>query len=228
MDSKLSNHMPFTTHRVCGGKNIFSPVWQEIRRYGLSIELKKDTFFQPSDMSYFYCIESGELRCNFMTQNGKERSLLIYESGAFVNLEHALLNKPSNFSFFVAIDTKLWKIRSSLLTENISSFPHLACECLKLISAMSLTYQAALTFLEVDDFKSRFCRYLALNVRKFGDTSFRIGLTQSQCASTLGVHRATLARAIQSLKKDGIISTFTRERVEILDLEALLGLCGLP
>lgn len=218
--------MPFTTHRVGGEGDLASPVWQEIRSVGTPMHLKKGALFQPEGGTVFYVVESGEVRCSFLTQQGKERALLIHEAGSFLNLAHALLRKASLLTFRAETESKLWQVASTLLTEDLGRFPHLAREGLKVLSAMSLTYQAALTFLEVDDFKIRFCRYLALNVRKFGTTSFCLGLTQAQCANTLGVHRATLARAIQSLKKEGVIATFTSERVEILDLDALLGYSG--
>ena len=39
--------------------------------------------------------------------------------------------------------------------------------------------------------------------------------------SVFGVHRATLARAIQHLKQEAIIACFTCRRVEIIDMERL-------
>ena len=47
------------------------------------------------------------------------------------------------------------------------------------------------------------------------------GMTQEQLASVFGVHRATLARAIQHLKQEAIIACFTCRRVEIIDMERL-------
>jgi DNA-binding transcriptional regulator YhcF (GntR family) len=46
-------------------------------------------------------------------------------------------------------------------------------------------------------------------------------MTQEQLASVFGVHRATLARAIQHLKQEAIIACFTCRRVEIIDMERL-------
>ena len=49
----------------------------------------------------------------------------------------------------------------------------------------------------------------------------KAGMTQEQLASVFGVHRATLARAIQHLKQEAIIACFTCRRVEIIDMERL-------
>ena len=54
-----------------------------------------------------------------------------------------------------------------------------------------------------------------------GSDEFPLGMTQEQLASVFGVHRATLARAIQHLKQEAIIACFTCRRVEIIDMERL-------
>ena len=67
------------------------------------------------------------------------------------------------------------------------------------------------------DFAQRLM-YQGLNLEEYCKYT---GMTQEQLASVFGVHRATLARAIQHLKQEAIIACFTCRRVEIIDMERL-------
>ena len=73
----------------------------------------------------------------------------------------------------------------------------------------------------MDDFVTRFSRFLISLSLERGSDEFPLGMTQEQLASVFGVHRATLARAIQHLKQEAIIACFTCRRVEIIDMERL-------
>lgn len=220
--------LPYAAYKVIGETDLAAPVWNEIRAFGQPLpHIRKGSVFYPASDSEFYCIESGRLRMDFISSTGRQRSLLIYEAGSFVNLAHAVHGRQCLEPFSVLADARLWRLDRSLLIESDCHCPSLARLCLKILSAINLTYHAAITLLDVDEFKTRFCRYLVLNMRRYGGARFCLGLTQDECAQTLGVHRATLARTVQSLKVAGVISCFTRELVEVLDPERLLELSGL-
>ena len=90
-----------------------------------------------------------------------------------------------------------------------------------------LIYSTFLSDMLMDDFTVRFSRYLASLVVKNGSCSFPLGITQDRCAEMLGVHRATLGRAIHELKSEGILGSFIRNKVEIRDYEALCRKAGI-
>lgn len=56
---------------------------------------------------------------------------------------------------------------------------------------------------------------------KFGPA---LGTTQDRLAAMLGVHRATLARAIQRLRREGVLGRMNSRTVEILNPERLRSL----
>ena len=91
---------------------------------------------------------------------------------------------------------------------------------IELLGTLVLTYHTYLTDMLMDDFVTRFSRFLFPSLER-GSDEFLLGMTQEQLASVFGVHRATLARAIQHLKQEAIIACFTCRRVEIIDMERL-------
>jgi len=51
-------------------------------------------------------------------------------------------------------------------------------------------------------------------------------MTQTDMARLMGIHRVTVTKAVNRLKKQGIIGHFSRKRLEILDFPALCTLVG--
>lgn len=99
--------------------------------------------------------------------------------------------------------------------------PNLMLSVIELLGTLVLTYHTYLTDMLMDDFVTRFSRFLISLSLERGSDEFPLGMTQEQLASVFGVHRATLARAIQHLKQEAIIACFTCRRVEIIDMERL-------
>lgn len=95
-----------------------------------------------------------------------------------------------------------------------------------LLGTLVLTYHTALTDLLLDDFIIRFSRFLLSLSLERQALEFAPGITQEKCATVLGVHRATLARAIQRLRQTGVIDGFTRRRVRILDMAVRRRMAG--
>lgn len=217
--------LPYATYNIGGAAG---PEWDEIRAHGSSMALRAGTCFEPDSPDYFYGVERGRLRLEYVASSGRARSLLAYGPGAMLNLSGAILGERSHGYFRVLEDSVLWRLPASLVAspDAPGRCPRLTSYCLYNLSSIIQTYYVGLTFLEVDSFRMRFCRYLLLNIRRFGCMSFSLGITQEECACTLGVHRATLARTVQELKRAGVLGCFTRDCVHILDGQALRRLAG--
>ena len=66
------------------------------------------------------------------------------------------------------------------------------------------------------------CRFILSLARKNnGQSAFPSGMTQLEVAELLGIHRATLTRAVQQLKQMGVITSFTRREVRISNMVLL-------
>ena len=218
MDSNA--FLPFACHTV----KAYAPdcaVWEEARKRGTPVEVGRSRSFRPESPRYFFLVERGRFKSVFTTRQGKQRQLLIYESGAVLNVPCAVLNSKTDIDYFALENGLLWKLSIDLVTGEKIECPHLARACLYCLSSVIETYYAGLTWLDVDDFKKVFCRYLVFAMRNANSEEFCPGMTQEECASMLGVHRATLSRAIRELKNLGIIGCFTSAKVSILDRERL-------
>ena len=120
-------------------------------------------------------------------------------------------------------DAVIWQIPGKVLHDAVfaARYPNLMLSVIELLGTLVLTYHTYLTDMLMDDFVTRFSRFLISLSLERGSDEFPLGMTQEQLASVFGVHRATLARAIQHLKQEAIIACFTCHRVEIIDMERL-------
>lgn len=231
MENRTStlNELPFLATRLYGSPALHASLWKEIHNGGEAFRLERGSHFTPKH-GHFYCIEKGTLRLEYADQNdGRLRLLTTYEKDAIFNLPWALQNKACSYSLHVLENALVWSIPAETLLDpsKFINFPALAQNVIHLLSSSLLTFYGLLTFLEGEPFLKRFCRYLALNIRKHGSSGFSIDLTQKDCACMLGVHRATLARAVRQLKKDGVLESFTKDGVRVRDMEKLFAMAGL-
>ena len=122
----------------------------------------------------------------------------------------------------------IWRIPGSVLQDAraVAACPALAAYALRQMGTVTLIHSTFLSDMLMDDFSIRFCRYLVSLAQRHDGTEFPLGLTQERCAAMLGVHRATLSRAIQYLKAQGMLESFRRGKVRILDMERLRRMAG--
>ena len=125
-------------------------------------------------------------------------------------------------------ESTVWRIPGAVLRNEqaVTSSPALAAYALRQMGTVALIHSTFLSDMLMDDFSIRFCRYLVSLSVRHGGTEFPLGLTQERCAAMLGVHRATLSRAIQYLKAQGVLENFRRGKVRILDMERLRRMAG--
>lgn len=217
--------LPFACYRVGDPDNLAGSVWTEVELHGAPVNVNAHSLFQPESSQFFYFVASGRFKTVFITQNGKERPLLLYEPGAMFNIANGILGEHFLGNYSTVDGGRLWKIPVARIMDDPICCPHLARAAMRILAKILATYYAGLTYLVVDNFKVSFCRYLLLAMRNNNNEHvFSVGMTQEECAAMLGVHRATLARVVNELKKEGVIGSFTSEKTIILDKQKLLEL----
>lgn len=215
--------LPFAKYRVGDPANLAGRVWDEVQLHGIPLNVCEQTLFQPESPQFVYFVGKGKFKTVFITRNGKERPLLLYEPGAMFNLANGILGERLVGNYYAMEGGTLWKIPVEKIMGDPICCPHLANAALRVLAAIVATYYAGLTYLVVDNFRVSFCRYLLLAMSNNNNEHvFSIGMTQEECAAMLGVHRATLARIAGELKKEGVIDCFTSERTVILDKQKLI------
>ena len=76
------------------------------------------------------------------------------------------------------------------------------------------------------DPQTQVCRYLHRLADERRTRVVNPGVSQSELALVLGLHRSTVCRIIRTLRDRGVLGHFTRCSLEILDREALAELCN--
>lgn len=223
--------MPFAVPEIRGESDITAPVWQAIRERGTRLSFKAGTIIEPSkdELYDMYCVESGRVRIVFDTFEGRQRALMAFEAGGIFNLSCAIIRKTASGLYECMSDCVIWRVPGSILqnAESLSQCPVLAAYALQQMGKVALIHSTFLSDMLMDDFTVRFSRYLVSLAAKKNCCTFPLGITQDRCAEMLGVHRATLGRAIHTLKSEGILGSFIRSKVEILDHEALCRRAGI-
>lgn len=205
--------------------------WEETLHLGVRRAHARGAIVNPSPEEVFdiFYIERGKVRIIFDSVEGRNRAVALFEAGSMFNLACAATRREASGQFECAEDSIIWRIPGRLLHDPdfLSLYPALVHCVIHQLGTLVLTYHTALTDMLLDDFIIRFCRFLlSLSIER-DSLEFSPGGSQEKIAALLGVHRTTLARAIQRLKKEGIIASFTKRRVEILDLERLRRMASL-
>lgn len=213
--------MPFAVPVVQGETDTTSAVWREIQREGTRLVYRAGTFIDISGKHQLdmYCLEKGSVRIVFDTLEGRHRALMTFEPGGIFNLACALTQKDASGLYQCLMDSVIWRVPGTILHDErgVTACPALAAYALRQMGTVTLIHSTFLSDMLMDDFVIRFCRYLVSLTTRYGGTEFPLGMTQDRCAAMLGVHRATLCRAIQYLKRDGVIACFRRSKVHVLD-----------
>lgn len=154
----------------------------------------------------FY-IDEGKVHVVFDTIDGRMRSVVSFEPGSIFNLAPAATRCEASGQYQCMTDAVIWQIPGKVLHDPVfaARYPNLMLSVIELLGTLVLTYHTYLTDMLMDDFVTRFSRFLISLSLERGSDEFPLGMTQEQLASVFGVHRATLARAIQHLKQEAIM-----------------------
>ena len=212
---------PFAVPRIGG----MAEVWRDALALGTRLTLPKGSIVPAEGEGLFdlFYVESGTVEVVFDTLDGRGRSVVSFEPGSLFNLAPAATRREASGQYVCAMEAVVWRLPGSVLHDPgfAARHPDLMLAVVELLGRLVLTYHTSLTDMLMDDFIIRFSRFLLSLSLERGARDFAPGLTQEKLAALLGVHRATLARAIQRLKGDGVIACFTRKRVHILDMDRL-------
>lgn len=175
--------------------------------------------------STFSFLHRGRVRLVNVMESGQERILLDIEQGCIfreVPVFHVSLWYPGNF---LALEKcEVYHFPRSLLEDEafIRAHPVLMSNLVR-----SLGIKAGAFFSQISESshlspQEKVCRYLRrLADQNAGRARFAPGVSQSEMAETLGLHRSTVCRVISELRDEGVIGNFSRRNLEIFKPDAL-------
>lgn len=200
-------------------------VWHDVLSTGIKMRCPKGGIVAAEGEGLFdlFYLEQGTVEVVFGTLDGRGRSVISFEPGSLFNLAPAATRREASGQYVCVTDAVVWRIPGSVLHDPAfaAAHPQLMLAVIQLLGTLVLTYHTSLTDMLMEEFIIRFSRFLLSLSLERQSVDFSPGLTQEKLATMLGVHRATLARAIQRLKREGIISCFTRGRLHIIDMDRL-------
>lgn len=216
----MSTGLPLPAHEGPNG------AWKNVLHLARRQFFPKGHPLLPDEASVrdFYYIEQGRVRITYASQEGRERSMLVVESGTLFNESSALTGYDNPDSQYLCLeDSTLWRFSGTLLGDPtfVRGHPDLIINLMRSLAGKTLIMHEHLSYTGTGRAVVQLSRYLLRVMENHGTATFPPGLTQQELADTLGIHRATLVRCIHTLRSQGVLGAFTRSRVEILDPQAL-------
>jgi CRP-like cAMP-binding protein len=187
-------------------------------RYGAQLIkiAKNQLLFQEGDRANFYFqIQSGEIKMNNYTPEGKEFIQSIFSKGRGFGEPPLLIDSPYPCNAYTTADSILFKLEKSaflqLLQENPDAhleFSKTICDRLHFKAIMA----AELSYNEPEHRILTFIDYLKTHIYKLdGQYTYEVELKRQQIADLTGLRVETVIRAIKSLEKKGELKIIQRK-----------------
>ena len=107
-------------------------------------------------------------------------------------------------------------------------YPHLILNLLNSLGIKAGAFFSQIYDSNLLDAQEKICRMIAQIWREQGeDSTVAPGLSQTDIADFLSIHRSSVCRVIRKLRDDNVIGTFSKTRLEIFDPATLLKLGSL-
>lgn len=206
--------------------------WREVLHLGSRSVLPKGGIVPGGDNNRFHFINRGCIRLERIGRNGKERIVLFFEKESFFNEMVSIIQPMSrreqcDVSFSVLEETEIYSFRSDLLADPafITAYPHLISNLLRSIAYKCYLFLHLATEHTLIDPTGQVCRVLyKMYLEHQRENPIVPHMSQTELGKVLGIPRSSFCRIIHSLRQEGIIGHFTRNRLEILDQDRLLAL----
>ena len=204
--------------------------WEVMLPEGRKLTVRGPSLFEPfGDRLDFYYLASGIILVMHADMEGNERATLRIGPGSLFNEGPALAGFDAPDSpFLCQTDCIVYGFSHTLLHDPafVAARPGLIINLMRGLGVKLLMYHTSLSNFVGVSAVARVSRFLCALARRRRSLAFDPGMTQEDLATLLGMHRATLVRALRELRRQGALLRFTKHRVEIGDMELLHQLAG--
>ncbi|MBD5646937.1 MAG: Crp/Fnr family transcriptional regulator [Desulfovibrio sp.] len=204
--------------------------WEVILPEGRKLTVRGPSLFEPfGDRLDFYYLASGIILVMHADMEGNERATLRIGPGCLFNESPALAGFDAPDSpFLCQTDCTVYGFSHALLHDPafVAARPELIINLMNGLGVKLLMHHTSLSNFVGVSAVARVSRFLCALALRRHSLAFDPGMTQEDLATLLGMHRATLVRALHELRRQGALLRFTKRRVEIGDMEILKRLAG--
>lgn len=208
-----------------GRRSELNRVWESVlhlaKRYDYA---KRSTIRLTQGMQNdFYYLAEGQLCDRTYSLSGRERHSLTFENGCLFNIAFAMLHPSDETLWYCLKPSVVWRFPHQLLRDNtfIAQHPQLIINLLESMSFNLLSIHTWETEMFLAPPLARVSRYILGLCSPANKERTSPGVTQQEAAAELGMHRATFALIIKQLRENGILESFTKSKVRVLDMPRL-------
>lgn len=198
--------------------------WEEVLHLAHKVNYPKDAVIPHQQMAGMRYLAKGRVIISYCSSCGRERLTLYINPGCLFNEARTMSGYEPGGRFVCVTDAEIYCFPKGILDDLdfIRKYPHLISNLIRSMGIKILIHYSFLASMGTGSHLVHLCRFIMSLARKNGDRkSFPSGMTQQEVADLLGIHRATLARALHRLKQLGVITAFTRREVRIGNWEML-------
>ena len=201
--------------------------WEKVLHLGTPVTFPKNTnidcYQNPQQKLGMYYIRQGRVRLSFLALNGQEKFIFYMGRGTIFNEIPMIIQTPAPGFFTCMEAVEAVFLPQSIMTEGfIRENPDLALNLISSLTTKSSNFHALLCFTGMYDAFTNVCRILySMHLYNRENSKIVPTLTQQEIASILGIHRSTLHSALTRLNEEGIIGKYSRNVLEIYDLQRL-------
>lgn len=207
-------------------------VWEEVLHLGTRMLLQKDALMRGGNYDQFYYVKRGCIRLERLGRSGDDCIMLYLMDGTFFNEAVCIIQPMTrrdqcDISFTAIEDTELYAFKSDMLASQdfITRYPHLVHNLLKSVAYKSRFFMYNGSSSKLHSHTARVCCML---YRMYADSDYGVEIapriSQTELGKALGIPRSTLCRILAHLREEGIIGSFTKKKLEILDADKLMNL----
>ncbi len=205
-------------------KSLNTP-WREVMHLGVTKEFPRHTEFIEDQDDSFYLMLQGTLRLSGLSASGRERVIMYMESDCIFGEVVYIHKSPMHDSSLTTIEkSEIVAFPVTLLddVEFCRQYPHLILNLVHSIGIKAGAFFSQIYDSSLLESKTQICRLIyQMWKENLEAPSFQPGISQSDMASILGLHRSSLTRNLQILREEGIISGFTKTQLEITNARKL-------
>lgn len=171
---------------------------------------KKNDIYREGEIPLkLYLIESGKVKTQRISENGKELITGIYSDGDYFGYESLLTNNKYADSARTMVDSKLITIQKDDFEKIIYSNHEIAKKFIQMLSNKVVDKEERLVQLAYDTLRQRTAEALITLLEKFNlndEQLFELKISREEIANIIGTATESAIRVISDFKDDGILN----------------------
>lgn len=212
--------------------NVDSTAWSKVLHRGTRREFKKGEQIVSAGelVTQLRYLESGSVCMKRTTLDGNEKILMHIERSSLFCEVPFFTGDEIHSSFNCHRDAVVYCFSKEVVDDILEMYPCIAKDIIRTLSMKVIVLSNQIASLGLDTLEQRIAKFILLryNLMNLADADLMtLGtLRMKDVASILGVHRATLYRALKTMEKMRLIKLLNENRLQVLNIEALAALAN--